>query len=134
VRDSLGSMALVLSLMARTGKTVSELVARIDFVLAGGRQSEGGGYAIVKRKVEIASKADARPAVEAVAAHYAGSDATSICRTACGWTCPELAGVWVHVRASNTEPIMRLIAEAPTEALAGEILDEVAGIIARGAG
>ena len=32
---------------------------------------------------------------------------------------------WVHVRASNTEPILRLIAEAPTEAAASAALDAV---------
>ena len=38
---------------------------------------------------------------------------------------------WVHVRASNTEPIIRLIAEAPQEQQANVILDEVAKIIDR---
>jgi phosphomannomutase len=37
---------------------------------------------------------------------------------------------WLHVRASNTEPIMRLIAEAPTAAESRAILDEAARIIA----
>jgi phosphomannomutase len=39
---------------------------------------------------------------------------------------------WLHVRASNTEPIMRLIAEAPTPARAQAILDDAARVIARG--
>ena len=30
---------------------------------------------------------------------------------------------WVHVRPSNTEPIVRVIAEAPTEALARELVE-----------
>jgi phosphomannomutase len=131
VRDSLGSMALVLSLMARTGKTVSELVARINSYSPGADSGNGGGgYAIVKRKVEIASKADARPAVEAVAAHFGGrADATIDLQDGVRVDLPE-KGVWVHVRASNTEPIMRLIAEAPTKADAGAILAEVEGAIA----
>jgi phosphomannomutase len=36
---------------------------------------------------------------------------------------------WLHVRASNTEPIMRLIAEAPTAAGADALLDEAARAI-----
>ena len=32
------------------------------------------------------------------------------------------AAVWVHVRASNTEPIARIIAEAPTKARAEELI------------
>ena len=37
---------------------------------------------------------------------------------------------WLHVRGSNTEPIMRLIAEAPSEAVANRILDDAAAAIA----
>lgn len=129
VRDSLGSMALVLSLMARTGKTVSELVAQIDSYSPGGSPG-GAGYCILKRKVDIASKADAQPAVDAVSAAYAGrKDATVDMQDGVRVDFPE-RGVWVHVRASNTEPIMRLIAEAPTEADAVAILAEVEGVIA----
>lgn len=125
VRDSLGSMALVLSLMARTGKTVSELVAQIDSYSPG-----GSGYAIVKQKVNIASKADAQPAVEKIAKHYGGrADATIDLQDGARVDFPE-QGVWVHVRASNTEPIMRLIAEAPTDEMARAILTEVEGVIA----
>ncbi len=124
VRDSLGSMALVLSLMARTGKMVSELVAQIDSYSPGGK-----GYAIVKRKVEIASKADAKPAVDKVAKAFGGrADATIDLQDGVRVDLPE-RGVWVHVRASNTEPIMRLIAEAPTAAEAEAILAEVGGVI-----
>jgi phosphomannomutase len=39
-----------------------------------------------------------------------------------------LAGkAWLHVRASNTEPILRLIAEAPTPEEARGLLDLVGG-------
>ncbi|MEM7630000.1 MAG: hypothetical protein AAF356_11360 [Planctomycetota bacterium] len=131
VRDSLGSMALVLSLMARTGKTVSELVAEIDALAAG-----GAGYAIVKRKVEIASKADAKPAVQAVARAYASErvdrqDGVRVDFEG-GEKAGKWAGSWVHVRASNTEPIMRVIVEAPTAEAAGALADEVGRVIAAG--
>jgi len=33
---------------------------------------------------------------------------------------------WVHLRPSNTEPIVRLIAEAKTDSRAWELIDEVA--------
>jgi phosphomannomutase len=38
----------------------------------------------------------------------------------------DFADGWVHFRASNTEPIARLIAEAATPERAWEIIDEVA--------
>jgi len=115
VRDSLSGMALVLSLMARTGKTVSELVEEMP------------AYAIDKRKVEIPRKEHARPAVEKLAAEYAGQKLDLQDGVRVDWVEKR---AWLHVRASNTEPIMRLIAEAPTAAEAGAILDEAARVIA----
>jgi phosphomannomutase len=128
VRDSLSAMALTLGLMARTGKTVSQLVADIDALSPGGK-----GYAIVKRKVEIARKEDAQPAVEAAAAWgkaQAGArvDLQDGCRVdVADWN--GRGAAWVHVRASNTEPIMRLIAEAGREEDAVGLLAAVEGAI-----
>ncbi|HEY1601808.1 MAG TPA: hypothetical protein VGG64_19560 [Pirellulales bacterium] len=39
-------------------------------------------------------------------------------------------GKWLLVRASNTEPIVRAIAEAPTAAEAQKLCDEAASIMA----
>ena len=38
---------------------------------------------------------------------------------------------WVHVRASNTEPIARIIAEAPHQDDAVQLCDEAAGVLAK---
>ncbi|MEM9374450.1 MAG: hypothetical protein AAGA55_12480, partial [Planctomycetota bacterium] len=115
VRDSLSAMALTLSLMARTGKTVSELVGTIDSMGPG-----GAGYSIIKKKAALASKADAVPVVEHLAEVFGGNDGARV-DTQDGvrvdW---DGKGIWAHVRASNTEPIMRVIVEAPTEAIAEE--------------
>lgn len=114
VRDSLSAMALVLALMARTGKTVSQLVADIP------------AYVIEKRKVDLARKEDARPAVERIAQAYRDQRVDLQDGVRIDW---DSRKAWLHVRASNTEPIMRLIAEAPTAAEAKRILDEVAKVI-----
>lgn len=120
VRDSLSGMALVLSLMAMTGKTVSELVKMIDAMGPG-----GDGYCIVKEKASLASKADAVPVVEHLSAIYGAMDG---CRVdlqdgiRVDW---DEQGVWAHVRASNTEPIMRVIVEAPTEQIARQTVESV---------
>lgn len=115
VRDSLSAMALTLSLMARTGKTVSELVKMID-----GMGPGKVGYSIIKKKATLASKADAAPVVEHLAGVF-GGEAGARVDTQDGvrvdW---DERGVWAHVRASNTEPIMRVIVEAPTGAIAEE--------------
>ena len=114
IRDSLSGMALVIALMARTGKKISELVAAIP------------SYAIVKRKVDLRAKEDAARAVEAVAKAYASE---RVDRQDGVWVAFDAKRAWLHVRASNTEPIMRLIAEAPTEAEANAILDDAARVI-----
>jgi phosphomannomutase len=127
VRDSLSAMALLLGLMAKTGNTVSQLVASIPH------------YAIEKRKAPIASKADADPACEAVARHWSSVGSSGGASGGASGRIDRQDGVrvdldderaWLHVRASNTEPIMRLIAEAPTASAAAAILDEAERVIA----
>lgn len=120
VRDSLGSMGLVLALMAVTGRSLRQLVDEVP------------AYAIEKRKVDLASKAAAVPAVEAVGRHFSGRAGARVDRQDGVRVDLAVAGgsAWVHVRASNTEPIMRLIAEAPSAGAARELLDETSGAIA----
>lgn len=122
VRDSLSAMGLVLSLMARRGQRLSEIVASMP------------SYAIEKRKVELARKEEAKPAVEKIAAFY-GKRGSALHG---GVKIDRQDGVrvdfvqeraWLHVRASNTEPIMRLIAEAPTAAGARGVLEEAEKVI-----
>jgi len=127
VRDSIGAMGLVLALMARRSQRVSELVAEIDSMGPG----EGLGYAIEKRKVPIRSREDAAPAVEALAAHFGRKEGATVDRQDGVRVDLGDEGAWVHVRASNTEPIMRLIAEASSRERASAILDEVGGLISR---
>lgn len=114
IRDSLSAMALVIALMARTGKSISQLVAEVP------------SYAIIKRKVDLRGKEDAARAVEAVAKAYASE---RVDRQDGVWVGFDSKRAWLHVRASNTEPIMRLIAEAPTEGEANAILDDAARVI-----
>ncbi len=115
IRDSLSAMGLVLALIAHTGKTLSELVAQMP------------AYAIEKRKVELADRSEADRAGEAVAAHFAAHRVDRQDGVRIDFTD---RAAWVHVRASNTEPIMRLIAEAPDAEAARAILDETERAIA----
>jgi phosphomannomutase len=99
-RDSLVGIAYILDLMAATGKKLSELVAEIP------------RYEIVKTKFEC-RREDAQRAVEAVKKAFASEKVDIQDGIRIDW--PD---AWVHARASNTEPIMRIIAEAPTRAIA----------------
>src|SRR3989440_901790 len=104
-RDAPVAAALVLELLARTGKRVSELVAA------------AARYTIVK------AKAARGPALEPVYAalrrRFADAQADVQDGLRLAWR-----DRWLHVRPSNTEPIIRLIAEAPSGALARELVDE----------
>jgi len=117
IRDSLSAMGLTLALMARRGKKVSELVAEVP------------AYAIVKRKVDLAGgdMAQAHRAVEAVKRAYAAEKLDTQDGVRVDFASKR---AWLHVRGSNTEPIMRLIAEAPDEGTAVAILDDAARAIA----
>jgi phosphomannomutase len=106
VRDSFVSMAYVLAAMADDGKPLSALVAEIP------------DYSIVKDKVTC----DREKVEQACAAlQTAFPDATAI----------EGDGLrldwedrWVQVRASNTEPILRVIAEAKGSDVAKSLCSE----------
>ncbi len=117
VRDSLSSMAMILALLRGGGVRVrvSDLVASIP------------AYAIEKRKVDLPRREDAEAGLEAVARGYAAQRVDRRDGVWVDFTSGGLAGkAWLHVRPSNTEPILRLIAEAPTPAQADGILDRAA--------
>src|SRR5216117_2039295 len=109
-RDAPVAAALLLALLARTGRRVSEWVAAAP------------RYAIVKAKAERRTRNAERGLEDVYAAlrrrfPEASADTQDGLRLA--WR-----DCWLHVRPSNTEPIIRLIAEAPSGAAAQELVDE----------
>jgi phosphomannomutase len=94
VRDSLSAMTLVLQLMVATGRTLSELVAGLP------------RYALVKQKA-----ACPRDRIERAVASVNGAFA-DLRPNAVDGVRVDFPEGWVHLRASNTEPIVRIIAEA----------------------
>lgn len=111
VRDPFIGMALILSLMAEERKPVSQLVAELP------------QYAMLKTKFTV-PKEKLQPALDAMRARW--PDATANTVDGLRLDGPDW---WLHARASNTEPVVRIIAEAPTEgqakglcAEAGELL------------
>jgi phosphomannomutase len=112
-RDSLVGIAYVLSLMASTGRTISQLVADLP------------RYQIVKEKFSC-RREDADRAVEAIKAEFAGEKIDTQDGIRIDWP-----HAWVHARPSNTEPIMRIIAEAPDRATAAEKIRQVKSVVDR---
>ena len=110
IRDSLVSIALVLQLMAETQNTVSELVAEI------------GGYYMTKEKFP-ADSSQAKLILDRAKQTFADArlDASDGYRF-------DFDDGWVHIRSSNTEPVMRAIVEAKDRKIARGYIDAVAKI------
>jgi phosphomannomutase len=109
-RDAPVAAALVLTLLARDGRPVSALV------------EASPRYVIVKAKVARGTR-HAELIMEEVytALRRRYNDATVDRQDGLRLTWPDR---WLHVRPSNTEPIIRLIAEAPTGAAAEQLVEE----------
>lgn len=96
-RDALVGVALFLTLMAKNGLKVSEIKELLPH------------YAIAKNKIELTPDIDVDAILEAVKAKYASEEVTDIDGVKI-----DFADSWVHLRKSNTEPIIRIYSEADT--------------------
>jgi len=110
IRDSLVGIALVLQLMAETGKSIGQLVQEI------------GGYFMHKDKF-TADAQQARQIQELAIARF--DDATMNVSDGLRLDFPD---GWIHLRTSNTEPVMRVIVEAQDEATARRYIQAVSDI------
>ncbi len=116
-RDSLSAMALTLSLMASENAPVSTLVSKLP------------RYVMIKQKFDLPPRSDAtllRSTLERVRQHFAARPGARL-NDEDGLRI-DLADSWVHLRGSNTEPIVRLIAEAKTQADAERLIGDVARV------
>jgi len=112
-RDALVGVALFLSLLAQSGKKVSELKATYP------------QYSIAKTKMQLTPDIDVDALLKAVEKHYAGEKVTTIDGVKI-----DFADSWVHLRKSNTEPIIRIYSEAHTMAEAEKLGEDIKQIIA----
>lgn len=114
-RDSQVGMALILHLLAETGKTVSALLAELP------------RYCLVKEKLACPSDKIAE-VLKLIRQAYA--DQPMDLRDGVKVT---TADGWIHLRGSNTEPILRVVAEAASEAIASRmvntVLEQIASVI-----
>ena len=111
-RDSLIGLALVLSHLATSGKTINEL--RDGYV----------HYEMVKDKKDVDKAYDLDAAFARVRAKFPDVRTTDIDGLKL-----DFADGWVHLRASNTEPIVRVYSEAATTARAQELADEIKALL-----
>jgi phosphomannomutase len=107
VRDPFIGMGLLLNLLAETSRKLSTVVAELP------------AYTIVKDKYTVDS-ARLPKLFAAVEARWPGAKANRLDGLRLDWE-----DRWVHVRPSNTEPIVRVIAEAPRAGEAERLCREV---------
>jgi phosphomannomutase len=114
-RDSLVGVALFLTHLASLDCTVAELRASYP------------QYYMSKNKIELTPQIDVDAILEAMTATYKKEQ----CSTIDGVKI-DFATEWVHLRKSNTEPIIRIYTEAPTQvaadSLAVRIIEEIKAI------
>ena len=111
VRDPFIGIGLILNLLAETGKKVSELVAELP------------AYAIVKDKYTVPR--DRLPSLnEALVKRWPEAKVNRIDGLRLDWD-----RSWLHVRPSNTEPIVRVIAEAPKRDDALRLCQEIGSLL-----
>jgi phosphomannomutase len=114
VRDPFIGMGLVLNLMAETGRKLSELVAELPV------------YHIVKDKYTVPR--EQLPALyESLTKRWPEAAVNRLDGLRLDW--PDR---WLHVRPSNTEPIVRVIAEAPKQDEAGKLCRDVGALLRSG--
>ena len=105
-RDALVGIGLFLSHLVKSGKTCSALRAIYP------------DYHIIKRKIQLTPEINVDRLLEEVSSEYKKFPINSIDGVRI-----DFPNGWVHLRKSNTEPIIRLIAEGKTSGDAREISD-----------
>ncbi|HEY3391948.1 MAG TPA: phosphoglucosamine mutase [Lacipirellulaceae bacterium] len=117
VRDSFVGMALVLDAMAARDLPVSALAAELP------------RYAIWKTKIQL--ERDRVPAaLDVLERHFQDAASDRLDGLRLDWQHADGSGSWLLVRGSNTEPIVRVIAEAPTLEAAQALCAEATQMIA----
>lgn len=111
-RDALVGIALFLTHLARSGKTASQLRATYP------------NYHISKNKIELTPETDVDGILAAMEKKYSAQPVNTIDGVKI-----EFGKEWVHLRKSNTEPIIRIYSESENEStannLANKIIDDI---------
>lgn len=107
IRDSLTGIALILQMMAETGKSISQLTDEIN------------RYYMIKEKFN-ADKSLAQKIFDAAKRTFPQAKLN----TSDGYRF-DFDDAWLHIRSSNTEPIVRVIAEAPEQSTARKYIDAI---------
>lgn len=109
-RDAIAGIVLILNLLTQTNKKVSELVELLPkSTIKKVKLEFNGNFDLLKEKVEAHFKKE--QSIDEDGVKFIGTD------------------YWVQLRKSNTEPIIRIIAESTSEFFTNILIDKVLGII-----
>ena len=115
-RDSLVGLALFLSLLSQKQISVSEL------------RKTYPDYYMAKEKIQLTPEIDVDKLLEQVEEVYKAEEITTIDGVKI-----DFAESWVHLRKSNTEPIIRIYTEAQSQdkanQLAQDMIDKIGGLV-----
>lgn len=111
-RDALVGTALFLSALAQSGWKMSELKQHLP------------AYQMIKDRVDVNAGTDLPALLLKIKNHYAGEKIIDLDGVKIDWS-----DSWVHLRASNTEPIIRIYAEAKTLTEAQRRVAEIKGLL-----
>ena len=115
-RDALVGVALFLSLLAEKKMSVSQL------------RGSYPNYFMSKKKIQLTPDLDVDGLLKAMELKYSEDSSVENLTTLDGVKI-DFANQWVHLRKSNTEPIVRIYTEAPSQeqadALADKIIEEI---------
>ena len=112
-RDALVGIALMLTLMAKSGKTPTQLRASYP------------DYCISKNRIDLHPGIDVDALLQQVKSIHRDDQINDIDGVKI-----DFPDSWVHLRKSNTEPIIRIYAEAHSEALAQDLAEKIKAEIA----
>ncbi|WP_373521640.1 phosphoglucosamine mutase [Aquiflexum sp.] len=107
-RDALVGIGLFLTHLAKFGKTISRLRATYP------------NYHISKNKIELTPEIDVDKVLEAIKKKYSKQPINDIDGVKI-----EFEKEWVHLRKSNTEPIIRIYSESESQATADHLANKI---------
>ena len=103
-RDSLVAVSMILSLLSISGKSISDEICSIP------------KYLMVKDKILLNSKID----FDSLESIFDCDEINRLDGIKFSWS-----DKWIHIRKSNTEPIIRIFAEAPTQDEVDELVNKL---------
>ena len=101
-RDSLVAVSMILSLLSNSGKSITDEIGSIS------------KYLMVKDKILLNSKID----FDSLESIFDCDEINRLDGIKFSWS-----DKWIHIRKSNTEPIIRIFAEAPTKDEVDELVN-----------